>query len=225
MATDESGLSPRLRESGVILVRSFLDRAAVAALVEAAHAVAAEAPLFRPRMSTGTPFRYEMTNCGEYGWLATPDPGECVAEVRKGYYYDRINPYTGRPWPPMPEAILRPALRAAGLAGCADFRAETCLVNLYRNARERLGIHQDVTERNKTAPVVSLSAGDTGVFQVGGASRDDALETILLESGDCVVLSGPSRLFFHKFDRLLPGTGDALKGGGRLNFTIRQVEH
>ena len=78
-------------------------------------------------------------------------------------------------------------------------------------------------ERNLKPPVISLSFGDTGLFQIGGLTKNVPLEDIYLESGDCIVLSGESRLFFHKFTRLLPGTSSDLARGGRLNITIRQV--
>lgn len=233
MSDPDTGLSPRLRESGVLLMRRFLnddarrgelDVPTATQVLEAARMVKRQAPLFRPRMFDGTPFRYRMTNCGVTGWLATPDPRECVTAVKEGYYYSEINPYNGRPWPEMPDAISRAAIAGARLAGWEGFRPEACLINLYCTARENLGIHQDRTERNLRPPVVSLSLGDTGVFQIGGATKHVPLETIYLESGDLIVLAGPSRMFFHKFERLLSGTSDALNGGGRLNLTIRQVE-
>ena len=233
MSAYNTELSPRLRESGVFLMRRFLnddarrgesDAPTASQVLEAARLVTRQAPLFRPRMFDGRPFRYRMTNCG-VGWLATPDPRECVTPVREGYYYAEINPYTGKPFPEIPDAIRRASITGARLAGWDGFRPEACLINLYRNARENLGIHQDRTERNLRPPVVSLSLGDTGVFQIGGATKGVPLETIYLESGDLIVLAGPSRLFFHKFERLLPGTSHALRGGGRLNLTVRQVEH
>lgn len=234
MSAHDTELSPRLRESGVFIMRRFLnddarrggtDAPTATQVLDAARIVKRQAPLFRPRMFDGRLFRYRMTNCGVTGWLATPDPRECVTAVKEGYYYSEINPYNGRPWPEMPDAIRRAAIAGARLAGWEGFRPEACLINLYRNTRENLGIHQDRTERNLRPPVVSLSLGDTGVFQIGGATKHVPLETIYLESGDLIVLAGASRMFFHKFERLLPGTSDALNGGGRLNLTIRQVEH
>src|SRR5262245_25185413 len=44
-----------------------------------------------------------MTNCGSVGWVTD----------RAGYRYDAIDPASGRPWPPMPEAFEALAAEAA----------------------------------------------------------------------------------------------------------------
>jgi alkylated DNA repair protein (DNA oxidative demethylase) len=225
-------LSERLEKSGVFLFRRFLnnysDRAdagipTLARVLEDVRGVIRQAPLFTPRMFDSRPFRYRMSNCGALGWLSSPNQDECKAKALRGYYYSKINPYTGNPWPKMPESIREASLIATRACGWPDFNPETCLINFYQNRNERLGIHQDNTENNEEAPVVSFSIGDTGLFQIGALSKSVELEDILLESGDCLVLSGASRLFYHKFARLLPGTSTALASGGRLNLTVRQV--
>ena len=164
-----------------------------------------------------------MTNCGNTGWLASPQPNECIAPVKKGYYYDRLNPYTGRPWPQMPSSIRIASEIAATRAGCPEFKPEVCLINFYRDHKERLGIHQDNSEKNLEAPVVSFSIGDSAIFQIGGLKKEDPTEDILLMNGDCLVLAGKSRLFYHKMAYTIPRTSDILASGGRLNLTIRQV--
>lgn len=228
-------LSPRLRESGVFIMRRFLnddarreedDVPTATQIREAARMVKREAPLFRPRMFDSTPFRYRMTNCGVTGWLATPDPRECVTAVKEGYYYSPINPYTGRPWPEMPDAIGRAAVAGARRAGWEGFRPEACLINLYRTARENLGIHQDRTAPNLRPPVVSLSLGDTGVFQIGGASEARAARDNLLGE------RRPRRP--RRAARACSSTNSSASGraraarsmaaAGDLNLTIRQVE-
>lgn len=228
-----SKLSRRLQDAGVFYFPRFLnsDRfqkghgvPTLQQVLNAARRVVHEAGgLYRPRMHDGAKFNYEMTCAGVVGWLASPDPKECIEPVQIGYYYSRTNPYTGRAFPPIPEPIRRASLIAAELSNWPNFLPHSTLLNFYRNQQERLGIHQDRTERNLLAPVVSLSIGDTGLFQVGGLKKTDPLEDIYLESGDCIVLSGESRLFFHKFSKLLPRTSGDLAHGGRLNITTRQV--
>jgi alkylated DNA repair protein (DNA oxidative demethylase) len=86
-----------------------------------------------------------------------------------------------------------------------------------------MGLHQDKDEHDFSAPVVSLSLGDTGLFRVGGLKRADPTRSVRLASGDAVVLGGPGRLAFHGVDRILPNTSTLLPEGGRINLTLRRV--
>lgn len=210
-----------LRRQGVFLFRNFLNEVQVGHLhpsspeeiVKALRHVIRDAPLYTPVMRNGTPFKYRMTCCGKYGWLSD----------KHGYRYEAVNPYTGRPWPAIPHSIYDAAVCAAQKAGFLPFEPETCLINFYSTEEASLGLHQDSTERNLNAPVISLSLGDSGIFLLGGGHRTDPTQPILLENGDCLVLGGAARSRFHSFARTLPGTSDLLKYGGRLSLTIRQV--
>jgi len=136
----------------------------------------------------------------------------------RGYRYQPSHPETGAPWPPMPSAVL--ALWAALAPGAPP--PEACLVNLY-DAGARMGLHQDRDEAEFSAPVVSLSLGDTALFRVGGVTRGGPTRSFRLASGDAVTLGGPARLAFHGVDRIYPGTSTLLPQGGRINLTMRRV--
>jgi len=180
------------------------------ALVAALRQVIAEAPLFTPTMPrSGNPMSVRMTNCGPLGW---------VTDKERGYRYQATHPVTGKPWPPIPEMLLGLWNEVAGYA----LPPEACLVNYY-SADAKMGLHQDKDEEDFSAPVLSVSLGDTGIFRVGGKSRKDPTETFELRSGDVVVLGGEDRLAFHGIDRILGGTSDLLAEGGRLNLTLRRV--
>ena len=86
-----------------------------------------------------------------------------------------------------------------------------------------MGLHQDRDETDLTAPVVSVSLGDDALFRLGGTRRQGPARSLLLRSGDVVVLGGAARLSFHGIDRVLPGTSDLVPGGGRINLTLRRV--
>ena len=187
-----------------------LERAAQAALLAALRRIIAEAPLFTPTMPrSGKPMSVRMTNCGPLGWLT---------DQERGYRYQPTHPVTGRPWPPMPQMLLDLWDKVA------DYPAppEACLVNYYA-ADAKMGLHQDRDEEDFSAPVLSVSLGDTGIFRVGGTSRKDPTEKYELKSGDVIVLSGQDRLAFHGIDRILSGTSDLLQEGGRFNLTLRRV--
>ena len=187
-----------------------LERAAQAALLAALRRIIAEAPLFTPTMPrSGKPMSVRMTNCGPLGWLT---------DQERGYRYQPTHPVTGRPWPPMPQMLLDLWDKVA------DYPAppEACLVNYYA-ADAKMGLHQDKDEEDFSAPVLSVSLGDTGVFRVGGISRKDPTTRYELQSGDVIVLGGEDRLAFHGIDRILPGTSGLLQEGGRFNLTLRRV--
>jgi len=179
------------------------------ALVETLRAAVAEAPLFTPVMPrTGRPFTVRMTNLGRLGWVSD----------RAGYRYQPTHPETGKPWPPMPDMVLDLWRAVSGY----PHEPQACLVNFY-NGGAKMGLHRDEDEEDFSAPVVSISLGDTAVFRIGGPERGGKTETLKLASGDVVVMGGESRLCYHGIDRVLTGTSTLLKDGGRINLTLRRV--
>jgi DNA oxidative demethylase len=195
--------------AGLRVHPGYLDRDGQAKLVDALRQIFAEAPLFTPRMpKSGRPFTVRMSNCGPLGWVSD----------ESGYRYQPTHPVTGRPWPPMPEALL------AMWNDLARYPSppEACLINFYSPAA-KMGLHQDRDEEDFAAPVLSLSLGDSCLFRVGGSKRGDPSRSFRLSSGDAVVLGGDCRLAFHGVDRIEPGTSTLLAEGGRINLTLRRV--
>jgi len=188
----------------------YLDRAAQEALLAAVRRVIDEAPLFVPAMpKTGKPMSVRMTNCGRLGWVTDKD---------RGYRYQATHPFTGTPWPPIPQLLLDLWDRLAAFPA----PPEACLINYY-SASARMGSHRDADELDFTAPVLSISLGDDAIFHVGGLKRTDPKTRMILKSGDVVLLAGPARLAFHGIDRMRPGTSGLLPEGGRFNLTLRRV--
>ena len=194
---------------GVDYFAGFLDRAGQGALRDEVLAILELAPLFRPRMPrTGKPFSVCMSNCGPLGWVSD----------EAGYRYQPTHPETGRPWPAMP-----PTLLAAFAAIAPDAPPpEACLINVYDSAA-RMGLHQDRDEEELSAPVMSLSLGDTALFRVGGLQRNAPTRSFRLASGDAMSLAGEGRLAFHGVDRIIAGSSTLLPQGGRINLTLRRV--
>ena len=197
-----------MQHEGFKLIPAALAPERQRALVDEVLAAAESAPFYRPVTPSGKPMSVMMSNRGPLGW--TTDAG--------GYRYQPQDPQTGRPWPPMPEALLE-LWRA--LADCAA-EPDACLVNLY-GPQARMGLHQDKDEMDFTAPVLSVSLGDTAVFRLGGPKRSDPTRTVKLASGDVCLLAGPARLWFHGVDRILPGSSRLVPGGGRINLTLRRA--
>jgi alkylated DNA repair protein (DNA oxidative demethylase) len=165
---------------------------------------------FQPTMPrSGRPMSVLMCNLGPLGW---------VTDAMRGYRYQAHHPESGRPWPNLPASLLDIWDEVGGYAA----PPEACLVNLYRFGA-KLGLHQDQDEADLGAPVVSVSLGDDAIFRLGGTARGGATRSLLLRSGDVVVLGGAARMCFHGIDRIIPGTSDLLPGGGRINLTMRRV--
>ena len=170
-------------------------------------AAADSAPFYRPVTPGGRLFSVEMTSLGPLGWVSD----------RAGYRYQPTHPVTGAPWPPMPQRLLD---LWRDLPGGAE-RPDACLVNRYR-AGARMGLHQDLDEQDYSAPVLSVSLGDTAVFRIGAAGGGPT-RTVRLASGDVCALTGPARLARHGIDRVVAGSSTLVPGGGRINLTLRKA--
>ena len=188
----------------------YLSPVEQAALLADIAGVLAVAPPFTPSMPrTGKPLSVAMSNCGPLGW---------VTDKAGGYRYQAVHPVTGKPWPPMPPALLAIWTDLARFA----HPPEACLINLYFG-KAKMGQHVDRDETDFSAPVLSVSLGDEAVFALGGLARTDPRARLTLRSGDVMLLSGPCRLAYHGIDRVLPGTSNLLAEGGRINLTLRRV--
>ncbi len=195
---------------GIRHLPHHLDRDEQETLVEEIRSVVARAPLFIPQMPrTGQPMSVRMTNCGPLGW---------VTDKEKGYRYQATHPETGVSWPPMPSRLLALWRDLTGLA----YDPEACLVNFYSD-EAKMGLHQDRDEAEFSAPVLSISLGNSCLFRIGGPNRKDRTQSFRLDSGDIVLIGGTSRLNFHGVDRIYPESSNLLKKGGRINLTLRRV--
>jgi alkylated DNA repair protein (DNA oxidative demethylase) len=195
-------------------LHGFYDRAAQERLVREVAEVIANAPLFTPTMPrTGKPFSVCMSNCGPLGW---------VSDKARGYRYQAQHPDTGAQWPAMPQVLLDLWGEVAGYPE----PPEACLINVY-GPTAKMGLHRDEDEEDFSAPVVSVSLGDTARFRIGGLARKDPTRAFDLKSGDVLILGGDMRLAYHGVDRIKAGTSDLFDGrfsqGSRINLTLRRV--
>jgi alkylated DNA repair protein (DNA oxidative demethylase) len=178
-------------------------------LLGALNGITATSPFRHMVTPGGYTMSVAMTNCGAVGWVTD----------RTGYRYDRKDPETGNPWPPMPDCFLDVAVAAATEAGYPKFRPDACLVNRYEHYA-RLSLHQDKNERDFANPIVSVSLGLPATFQFGGLKRNDPVKKFALRHGDVAVWGGPSRLCYHGVAELKDGRHDIV-GRMRINLTFR----
>jgi len=190
------------------VLKSYLDPAGQAGLIEALRPVLKAAPPFTPETPSGKKMSVRMTSAGRLGWISD----------RKGYRYAPQHP-RGVDWPAIPEPILDIWRDVTGLERMPD----CCLINYYGDGA-RMGLHQDKDEADFSFPVVSVSLGDDGLFRIGNPTRGGSTESVWLNSGDVVVMGGPARLTYHGVDRIRFKSSRLLPKGGRLNLTLRVVE-
>lgn len=195
--------------SGPRFYPDYFSREAQMAVLAALRAVLAKAPLFTPRMpKSGRPMSVGMSNCGPLGWISD----------ERGYRYQSHHPETGQSWPLIPDLLLQLWDELARY----PHAPEACLINYY-GPNAKMGLHQDRDEADFSAPVVSLSLGDSCLFRIGGDKRHDPTRSFRLNSGDVLVLGGNTRLAFHGVDRIYSQTSTLLAEGGRINVTMRRV--
>ena len=178
-------------------------------LLAAIRRVAARSPFRNVITPGGRTMSVAMTNCGAAGWFSD----------RRGYRYTAIDPETGRPWPPIPALFMRLARGAAHEAGFRDYAPDVCLINRYE-VGARLALHQDRDERDRRAPIVSVSLGLPATFLFGGFLRRDPQRRVPLAHGDVVVWGGPSRMRYHGVLPVRDGV-HATTGAVRYNLTFR----
>lgn len=200
-----------MRIKGFQIYPEYLDKQAQLKLVAELRKIVQKAPFFRPTMPrTGKPFSVEMTSAGPLGW---------VSDKQGGYRYQNIHPVTNLPWPPIPPSLLSLWSDLTGY----EKPPECCLINLYRGEKPKMGLHRDEDEQDLDAPVVSISLGDTAIFRMGGAERNNPTSSIKLNSGDIVTFGGDARLSYHGIDRVIANSSTLLSHGGRINLTLRRV--
>lgn len=199
---------------GTVHLKGFLTIPQQRSLAERCLELGAKpAGFYRPVVRGGAYMRIEMMCLGRH-W----NPRTYRYEAARSDYDDL--PVQG-----LPADLKLMAERAAATAG---FRIapDICLINHYSETG-RLGVHQDKDERTETIeagiPIVSISVGDAAVFAIGGLQRRDPLKKVLLESGDAMVMGGPSRLRYHGISRIVGDSSPLVPEiTGRYSLTFRQ---
>ena len=199
--------SPAELLPGVVHVPDWLDLDEQRRLVEAFDQWARPpAGLRHPRMPTGQVMSVQSV-C--LGWHWRP------------YAYSRTaDDVDGASVKPMPRDLV--ALSRAAVAAAYGERSDAA-VTYAPDAR--LGLHQDAEEPS-TAPVVTISLGESCVFRLAGVDRRTGpFVDVELRSGDLLVFGEPNRRIFHGVPKVLADTGPAGLGldHGRLSITVRET--
>jgi alkylated DNA repair protein alkB homolog 1 len=85
------------------------------------------------------------------------------------------------------------------------WKPEAGIINFYQPG-DSLMAHQDKSEPNSDAPLLSISLGLDCAFLIGTDDRQDKPVALRLSSGDLVIMYGPARRSFHGVPRVLENT-------------------
>jgi len=204
------GPPEQILDQGAMLLRNFA-APFESALLDCVNSIAAAAPFRHLVTPGGHVMSVAMTNCGAAGWMSD----------RRGYRYERQDPLSGHPWPPMPGLFTDLAIRAAATAGHKNFAPDVCLINRYIPGA-KMTLHIDHDEKDFAAPIVSISLGLPAIFLWGGKARRERPSRIPVFSGDVITWGGPSRRNYHGVLPLKDGT-HPLTGNCRINLTFRKA--
>nr|XP_055027786.1 nucleic acid dioxygenase ALKBH1 [Misgurnus anguillicaudatus] len=128
--------------------------------------------------------------------------------VTLGYHYDwNSKTYSPDHYTPFPSELHSLSHKVAAACGFPGFNAEAGILNYYRSDSS-LGIHVDESELDHTQPLLSFSFGQTAVYLLGGAKREDPPTAMFMQSGDIMVMSGPSRLLYHAVPCIVPAPAE-----------------
>jgi len=84
----------------------------------------------------------------------------------------------------------------ASLTGFPGYKPEAGIINYY-HLNSTLSGHQDFSEENKSAPLISISFGCSAIFLIGANTKSVKPNAICLRSGDILMMTEQSRLAFH----------------------------
>lgn len=207
---------------GCWLLRKFLNEHEQMACVRFSRDLLATHPLMQPKTLKGYDLALKVSSWGEVGWFG---------ENGRYRYLDKHA--NGQPWPGIPllyGSLIRGAIDvtvnehlANKVHPYGEFRLDTVLLNYYPALTGKLGRHQDKTEQDLESPIVTISLGDSCIFNIGTEDFDNPGIDVQLDSGDVFVMALGSRLAYHGVKKILPGTSTLLKNGGRISLTGRKV--
>ncbi len=90
----------------------------------------------------------------------------------------------------------------AYLLGYKDYKPEAGIINYY-HLNSTLSAHQDYSELNHNAPLISISFGNPGIFLIGSNTKAVRPISILIQSGDILIMTAKSRLAYHAVPKIL----------------------
>ncbi|XP_059160239.1 nucleic acid dioxygenase ALKBH1-like isoform X2 [Physella acuta] len=123
-----------------------------------------------------------------------------------GYHYNwTTKEYSAENVGQFPSDVSCLSQYLAACLGFGPYKPQAAIVNYY-HMDSTLAAHTDHSEQDHSAPLFSISFGQTALFLIGGVTKCVLPLAVKLKSGDVCVMSGPSRLAYHAVPKILPPT-------------------
>lgn len=205
--------------SGCFHLQNFVSAEDQKKLVELCRDLLKTHPLMQPKTRAGWNLSLQVSSWGKVGWFGRDGRYEYL----KHHEREKNGRIVKQPFPPVPERVDEIISDALVECGYELIRLDTVLMNWYPAEIGKLGRHQDVTEEDQESPIVTISLGDSCIFNIGSTDFDFAGADLELRSGDVIVMGGESRKAYHEVKKLIPNTSALLPRGGRISLTGRRV--
>ncbi|XP_020614289.1 nucleic acid dioxygenase ALKBH1-like [Orbicella faveolata] len=132
-----------------------------------------------------------------YSWLV-----QVTTELRFFFLFSSFQTYSKTRHTEFPPDLGKLVEFIATALQFPSFKPEAGIINYY-HLDSTLSGHTDHSEFDLTAPLFSLSFGQSAIFLLGGKTRDQVPLAMYLRSGDIMIMAGDSRLAYHAVPRIL----------------------
>lgn len=140
-----------------------------------------------------------------------------------GYHHDwNTKVYDEQARSPVPDELER-LFKLISILLNVQFTPEAGIINYY-TSKSRISPHNDLSERDLTRPLFSLSLGNDSIFLIGGRTRDQLpIIPLWLRDSDLIIMSEECRYSVHAIPKVVANRGEKADEVVRINLNVRQV--
>jgi len=132
--------------------------------------------------------------------------------------YDTIIEYSGKKMDPKPFTKTVQYVKDT-IESIFNLKFDSCLINYYVNQDDYMRFHKDDVGVTKSSNIITVSFGETRIFQVRLRKDKELKYTYELENGDVFYMFNDCQEFFDH--SLIPITNNAVVLNGRISLTFR----
>ncbi|KAH9492886.1 Nucleic acid dioxygenase alkbh1 [Bulinus truncatus] len=120
-----------------------------------------------------------------------------------GYHYNwTTKEYSEESKAEFPQDVNCLTQYLAASLGFFQYKAEAAIINYYHSDSTLAG-HTDHSEIDHSAPLFSISFGQSAIFLLGGKTKLLKPMAVFVRSGDICIMGGESRLAYHAVPKIL----------------------
>ncbi|KAK6999381.1 alkylated DNA repair protein alkB 1 [Biomphalaria glabrata] len=155
--------------------------------------------------------------------ISKDDPLRQLRWTTLGYHYNWTSKdYAEDNKAEFPRDVNCLAQYLAASLGFKHYKSEAAIINYYHTDSTLAG-HTDHSEFDHSAPLFSISFGQTAVFLLGGKTKSVQPMAVYVRSGDICIMSGESRLAYHAVPKILPSSLPAIYSNASETSSISQI--